>query len=164
MRFLRVLLIVLAALSLTACAKSKFRSYDGPEVTSIQVHKSERKMYLLHEGEILKTYKIGLGSSPEGHKQFEGDGKTPEGTYYISYRNPKSRYHLSLGVSYPNEADRAFAAEAGKSPGGDIMIHGGPRRKTKVKDWTAGCIAVTDRQIEVIYSMVKPGTAILILE
>ena len=121
-------------------------------------------MYLLHDGKVLKTYDIGLGFAPEGHKQFEGDGKTPEGTYYISHRNPKSRYHLSLGVSYPNEADMAFAAEADKSPGGDIMIHGGPPRKTKVKDWTAGCIAVTDRQIEVIYSMVKPGTPIHILE
>lgn len=164
MRFLRVLLMVLVGLSLTACGSSKFRTYNGPEVTSIQVHKAERKMYLLHEGTVLKTYKIGLGFTPEGHKQFEGDGKTPEGTYYISHRNPKSRYHLSLGVSYPNDADRAFAAAAGKSPGGDIMIHGGPRRKTKLKDWTAGCIAVTNRQIEEIYSMVKPGTAIHILQ
>lgn len=163
MRFLRVILMVLVGLSLTACS-SKFRAYHGPEVTSIQVHKADRKMYLLHEGKVLKTYKIGLGFAPEGHKQFEGDGKTPEGTYYISHRNPKSRYHLSLGVSYPNNDDRAFAAAAGKPPGGDIMIHGGPPRKTNVRDWTAGCVAVTDRQIEEIYSMVKPGTPIHILK
>src|SRR3989338_7741204 len=124
MRFLRVLMMVLVGLSLTACGSSKFRTYNVPEVTSIQVHKAERKMYLLHDGKVLKTYDIGLGLAPEGHKQFEGDVKTPEGTYYISHRNPKSRYHLSLGVSYPNEADMAFAAEADKSPGGDIMIHG----------------------------------------
>lgn len=163
MRFLRVLLMVLVGLSVAACS-SKFRTYNGPEVTSVQVHKADRKMYLLHNGEVLKSYKIALGFAPEGAKQFEGDGKTPEGTYYISHRNPKSRYHLSLGVSYPNDADRAFAAAAGKSPGGDIMVHGGPPRKTSKTDWTAGCIAVTDRQIEEIYSMVKPGTPIHILK
>ena len=109
MRFLRVLLVIMVGLSVTACAKSKFRTYNGPEVTSIQVHKADRKMYLLHNGEVLESYDIGLGFAPEGHKQFEGDGKTPEGTYFISHRNPKSRYHLSLGVSYPNDADRAYA-------------------------------------------------------
>ena len=113
---------------------------------------------------MLESYDIGLGFTPEGHKQFEGDGKTPEGTYYISHRNPKSRYHLSLGVSYPNDADRAYAKAAGKSAGGDIMVHGGPPRKTNKRDWTAGCIAVTDREIEEIYAMVKPGTPIYILK
>jgi murein L,D-transpeptidase YafK len=112
---------------------------------------------------VLKSYDISLGFAPEGHKQFEGDGKTPEGTYYITHRNPKSAFHLSLGVSYPNEADVAFAEAAGKSPGGDIFIHGGPRKKVSSRDWTAGCVAVTDRQMEVIYSMVKPGTVIHIL-
>lgn len=164
MRFLRVLLVIMVGLSLTACAKSKFRTYNGPEVTSIQVHKADRKMYLLHNGEVLESYDIGLGFAPQGHKQFEGDGKTPEGTYFISHRNPKSRYHLSLGVSYPNDADRAYAAAAGKAPGGDIMVHGGPPRKTNKRDWTAGCIAVTDREIEEIYAMVKPGTPIYILK
>lgn len=164
MRFLRVLLVIMVGLSLTACAKSKFRTYNGPEVTSIQVHKADRKMYLLHNGEVLESYDIGLGFAPDGHKQFEGDGKTPEGTYFISHRNPKSRYHLSLGVSYPNDADRAYAKAAGKAPGGDIMVHGGPPRKTNKRDWTAGCIAVTDREIEEIYAMVKPGTPIYILK
>jgi murein L,D-transpeptidase YafK len=164
MRFLRVLLVIMVGLSLTACAKSKFRTYNGPEVTSIQVHKADRKMYLLHNGEVLESYDIGLGFAPQGHKQFEGDGKTPEGTYFISHRNPKSRYHLSLGVSYPNDADRAYAKAAGKAPGGDIMVHGGPPRKTNKRDWTAGCIAVTDREIEEIYAMVKPGTPIYILK
>lgn len=164
MRFLRVFMVVLVGLTLTACSHSKFQTYNGPEVTSIQVHKADRKMYLLHNGDVLESYDIGLGFAPEGHKQFEGDGKTPEGTYYISHRNPKSRYHLSLGVSYPNDADRANAAAAGKAPGGDIMVHGGPPRKTNKRDWTAGCIAVTDREIEQIYAMVKPGTPIYILK
>jgi murein L,D-transpeptidase YafK len=158
----RTVLMLILAVGLSACG-GKFRTYNGPEVTSVQVHKADRKMYLLHQNSVLKSYDISLGFAPEGHKQFEGDGKTPEGTYYITHRNPKSAFHLSLGVSYPNEADVAFAKAAGKSPGGDIFIHGGPRKKVSSRDWTAGCVAVTDRQMEVIYSMVKPGTVIHIL-
>lgn len=158
----RTVLMLILAVGLSACG-GKFRTYNGPEVTSIQVHKADRKMYLLHHNRVLKSYDISLGFAPEGHKQFEGDGKTPEGTYYITHKNPKSAFHLSLGVSYPNEADVAFAEAAGKSPGGDIFIHGGPRQKVSSRDWTAGCVAVTDRQMEVIYSMVKPGTVIHIL-
>lgn len=168
MRFLRIILVVLAGLALTACS-SKFKTYNGPEVTSIQVNKTDRKLYLLNNTKVLKQYDIGLGGQPIGHKQFEGDNKTPEGTYRISYKNAKSKYHLSVGISYPNEADMAFAAAAGKSPGGDIFIHGGPPKKANGKprkvsgpDWTAGCIAVTDREVEQIYSMVKVGIPITI--
>lgn len=160
----RILLSLALALGLSACGSSKFRHYDGPEVTSIQVHKADRKMYLLHNGEVLEDYDISLGFAPQGHKQFEGDGKTPEGTYFISHHNPRSRYHLSLGISYPNEMDAALAAEQGKEPGGDIMIHGRSRYKGRNKgDWTAGCIAVRDREIEEIYAMVKARTPIHIL-
>lgn len=162
MTFLRVLILVLTGLALTACS-SKFRTYNGPSVTSIQVHKADRKMYLLHNDKVLETYNIALGGVPVGHKQYEGDGKTPEGAYFISHRNPKSSYHLSLGISYPNNADRATAAAMGRPPGGDIFIHGGPPYKTTKRDWTAGCIALTDRQIEQVYAMVKPGTPIFIL-
>lgn len=163
MRALRIILVLAVAFGLSGCA-SKFLRYNGPEVTSIQVHKAERKMYLLHNGEVLESYDVALGFAPLGHKQFEGDGKTPEGTYTISHRNPKSNYHLSLGVSYPNDADREFAALAEKPTGGDIFIHGNSKRRGKNQgDWTAGCIAVTDREVEVIYSMIKPGTVIHIL-
>lgn len=161
MTFLRVLLLILVGFGLSACG-SKFKTYNGPEVTQILVSKSDRKMYLFHGAEVLKEYDVHLGFAPEGHKQFEGDGKTPEGSYTISHRNPKSEFHLSLGISYPNDADRAFAAANGKRPGGDIFIHGGPTRRVTKHDWTAGCIAVTNRQIETIYSMVKPGTPIII--
>lgn len=162
--FLKVFLVLALALGLSACGGSgKFRKYNGPEVTSVQVHKAARKMYLLHNGRVLESYDIALGFAPEGHKQFEGDGKTPEGAYYITHKNPRSAFHLSLGISYPNTADRAFAEEAGKSPGGDIFIHGGPRRPISRRDWTEGCIAVTDKEMEVIYSMVEPGTVIHIL-
>ena len=160
MQFLRLLAIMALAFGLAACSDSKFRRYNGPTVTEVQVHKADRKMYLLHNDRVLKTYDIGLGFAPEGHKQFEGDGKTPEGRYTISAKNPDSNYHLSLRISYPNDADRAHAKEAGKEPGGDIFIHGGPNQPVSRNDWTWGCIAVTDRQIETIYAMVKPGTPI----
>ena len=169
MRFIRVIMIILAGVMLTACA-TKFRSYNGPTVTGIEIHKAERKMYLLHQGTVLRTYDIALGGNPVGHKQFEGDGKTPEGVYFISHKNPKSTYHLSLGVSYPNDADRAFAASQGKQPGGDIFIHGSPPKKVSGRprvprnaDWTAGCIAVTDKEIEEIFSMIETRTSVRIL-
>ena len=121
-------------------------------------------MYLLHGTRVLKKYDVELGFTALGHKQFEGDGKTPEGTYYIDRRNPNSSFHLSLGISYPNDKDREFAKAQGKSPGGDIFIHGQPNAFTprRSADWTAGCIAVTNRQMERIYAMVKTGTVIRI--
>ena len=153
-------------LGLAACAPSKFKTNSGPQVTQVTVNKGARQMLLLHGNTVLKAYRIGLGNEPIGHKQFEGDGKTPEGVYYIDRRNPKSRYHLSIGVSYPNPQDAALAASMGRSAGSDIFIHGqGPegRAQSKLKqDWTAGCVAVTDAEAEEIYSMVQDGTPILI--
>lgn len=159
----RTLVLLVLAFGLSACGGSKFKTYRGPEVTSVQVHKADRKMFLLHHERVLKTYDISLGFAPVGHKQFEGDGKTPEGTYRINRRNPNSAFHLSLGISYPNQADSEFAAAQGKSPGGDIFIHGWSRRPVKNRDWTEGCIAVSDREIERIYAMVKDGTPIHIM-
>ena len=147
---------------LSACA-SKFRSYNGPEVTRVRLFKSERLLVLDGAEGILRTYPVGLGFAPLGHKQFEGDGKTPEGSYLIDRRNPNSLFHLSLGISYPNVMDIAFAEAQGKSPGGDIFIHGGPRKgidPTNERDWTAGCISITDRQIEEVYAMVRDGTPV----
>lgn len=166
MTFTRILLTVALALGLAACgSKGKFRNYDGPEVTQIQVHKSARKLYLLHKTEVLKEYDVGLGFNPMGHKQFEGDGKTPEGLYFITYHNPRSRYYLSVGVSYPNERDVAFAEQQGKMPGGDIMIHGRSGYKGRNQgDWTAGCIAITDEEMEEVYSMLRRDTPIYILK
>ena len=152
-----------AAVGLGACTQSKFRSYSGPEVTYIVVNKEARRMYLLHNEKVLKDYDIDLGFAPIGNKFFEGDGRTPEGTYLIDRRNPNSRFHLSLGISYPNETDRMEAAALGKPPGGDIFIHGNssPYRKG-TDDWTWGCIAVTDREMEDVYAMVRTGTPIQI--
>ncbi|AWB50078.1 hypothetical protein HYN69_17595 [Gemmobacter aquarius] len=158
----RAFLVLMLAFGLAACG-DKFRTYNGPEVTSVQVHKSARKMYLLHDTTILEEFNVSLGKQPVGPKQFEGDFKTPEGAYYISHKNPKSQYHLSLGVSYPNPRQVEFARSQGKSPGGDIFIHGGPPRPVDRWDWTAGCIAVTDKEMELVYSMVNSGTVIHIL-
>lgn len=147
---------------LSGCA-SKFRSYTGPEVTRVRLYKSERTLVLDGAKGVLRTYPAGLGFAPAGHKQFEGDGRTPEGTYVIDRRNPDSLFHLSVGISYPNEADRAYAEAQNKSPGGDIFIHGGPRRgidPMDKRDWTAGCVSVTNRQIEEVYAMVRDGTPI----
>jgi murein L,D-transpeptidase YafK len=104
-----------------------------------------------------------LGFAPDGHKVVEGDGKTPEGLYRIDRRNPNSRFHLSLGISYPNAEDIRVAKSLGKSPGGEIFIHGQkhPLRKDE-GDWTWGCIAVTNKEMEKLYAMVKDGTPIAI--
>ena len=148
-------------------APSRFKTYDGPPVTQVVINKTERRMMLLSGNRALKVYDIGLGNAPIGHKQFEGDGKTPEGLYFIDRRNPDSSYHLSIGISYPNPNDLAFAQSQGRSAGGDIFIHGwGPEGNAlapKRRDWTAGCIAVTDKEVEDVYAMVRDGTPVLIL-
>ena len=153
-------LVLLMALGLTVAGCGKFPTYNGPEVTHVLVDKGERRMHLIHHDEVLESYDIGLGFAPNGDKKIEGDGKTPEGAYIIDRRNPNSAYHLSVGISYPNANDRAFAEAYGKSPGGEIFIHGTPSVVEGKKDWTAGCISVTDRQIEEIYAMVRDGTPI----
>ncbi|AMY71779.1 L,D-transpeptidase family protein [Frigidibacter mobilis] len=163
MRIIRTLLLLAGFATLAACGEPKVKPYDGPEVTQIYVNKSARKMYLLHQKEVLKSYEIALGFAPQGHKQFEGDGRTPEGLYYINRRNPNSAYHLSIGISYPNPNDREAAKAMGKHPGGDIFIHGqAGKNKGRPPDWTAGCIAVDDAEIEDIYAMVRDGTPIYI--
>lgn len=160
MGFFRIFLMIALALGLSGCA-SKFKTYNGPEVTRVVVYKDARKLYLMHHDAILAQHDIDLGFAPAGHKQYEGDGKTPEGRYLIDRRNPNSSFHLSIGISYPNRQDVEVARSAGKSPGGDIFIHGeaSPLGK-RGPDWTAGCIAVTNEEIEWIYAMVRDGTVI----
>ena len=128
----------------------------------IVVHKARREMLLLLGNSLLRTYRVALGRDPIGHKEREGDGRTPEGRYTIDRRNPKSRYYLSLHISYPNESDRARAATQGVDPGGDIMIHGLKDGVIRDDDWTQGCIAVTDAEMEEIWALVPEGTPISI--
>lgn len=162
----RLMAGVLLLAVVASCGPSKFKTYNGPPVTQIVVNKNARQMLFFSGPSIIAAYDVGLGTEPVGHKQFSGDGKTPEGLYYINRRNPESRYHLSLGISYPNVQDAAFALSQGRHPGNDIFIHGqGPEGKVlapQKRDWTVGCIAVTDAQMEDIYAMVKDGTPIQI--
>ena len=156
-------LIALALLATLAGCGSKFRTYDGPEVTRVAVYKESRVLLLYHHSAILKAYRIDLGFAPTGDKQVEGDGRTPEGEYLIDRRNPDSRFHLSIGIDYPRPEDIAEARALGQSPGGDIFIHGKGKATTAFRpDWTWGCIAVTDDEIEEIYAMVRDGTPISI--
>lgn len=142
---------------------------QDPIADSILVEKSKRKMYLIYSGNIYKQYDISLGDNPIGHKQQEGDERTPEGEYIIDYRNPKSSYHLSLHITYPKAKDVKSAKKRGVSPGGDIFIHGLPNGMGlmpfafKGRDWTDGCIAVTNKEIEEIWRLVENGTPIKIL-
>lgn len=142
-------------------------AYAPPKADRIVVLKSARKLELLQGRAVLKTFPIALGEHPTGTKQVSGDGRTPEGTYYIDARQPLSRYHLALHISYPNATDRARAAAAGRDPGGNIMIHGlpntyrGPLDPVRFyKDWTDGCISVGDRAIEEIWAAVALGTPV----
>jgi murein L,D-transpeptidase YafK len=132
----------------------------------IVIVKAKRELTLYFADAPVKTYKIALGRSPVGAKQCEGDKRTPEGTYRIDSRNPNSHYHRALHVSYPNATDIARAKKIGCNPGGDIMIHGitngfgwlGAAHRRL--DWTIGCIAVTDEEIEEIWAAVPNGTAV----
>lgn len=164
-RSTRTLFLIVAAFLLASCASGpRFLTYNGPEVTRIVVHKAERRMVFWHHDTPLRVFDIQLGRTPIGHKRQRGDGRTPEGEYFIDRRNPNSSFHLSLGISYPDANDRLIAEEAGVNPGGDIFIHGRGRDFRRARgDWTEGCIAVTDREMEVIYSMIRTGTPITIL-
>jgi murein L,D-transpeptidase YafK len=175
----RRLLMILTALILIAGVSSvawrayrteKFYSLPvGAIADRIVVRKSRREMTIFHAGEPLKTYIVALGPTEPGPKQREGDKKTPEGLYRISGRNPKSCCHLSLRTSYPEPRDIALAKERGEPPGGDIMIHGLPNgfggigTLHRLHDWTAGCIGVTDQEIEELWRVVADGTPIEIL-
>lgn len=136
------------------------------QADKVLIEKKERRLTLLSKGKVLKTYRISIGGNPEGPKERQGDNKTPEGTYIIDSRNRDSHYHLSLHISYPNEKDKKRAKELGVSPGGDIMIHGIKNGFSWVGDfhtrvdWTNGCIAVTDEEIEEIDKLVPNGTIV----
>ncbi len=130
------------------------------------VDKSERRLILYADGRAAKTYVVSLGRVPAGRKQRQGDGKTPEGKYIIDYRKPDSAYHRALHVSYPDRRDRRQAAARGENPGGAIMIHGLPNglgwigRFHRFIDWTEGCIAVTNEEMDELWRAVRNGTPI----
>jgi len=133
----------------------------------IVVIKSKRVILLMNNGEILKAYRVALGKHPVGRKNRQGDQKTPEGTYVIDSRIPDSKFHLALHISYPNDSDIKNAQSLGIDPGRDIMIHGLPNglgkkigKLHRLTDWTDGCIAVTNSEMEEIWQMVPDGTTV----
>lgn len=133
----------------------------------VVVLKSQRVMRLLRSGQVIREYEISLGKNPKGPKMRQGDNRTPEGLYLISGRNPRSAYHLALKISYPDPIDLINARSMGTKPGGNVMIHGlpnGVKNKYRMeKDWTNGCIAVSNEEIEEIWNLVPDGTPIEIL-
>jgi len=135
-------------------------------VDKVVVLKSKRLMYLMHQDTIYKTYKISLGRQPMGHKKQQGDARTPEGDYMIDFRNPDSQFTLSLHINYPLQRDRKAAQARGVSPGGDIYIHGLPNGRENYahlyarRDWTDGCIALSNKDIRAFWQEIKNGTPI----
>lgn len=157
-----------AVLLLAACAPVERQAAsplpEGARATFVLVDKSDRTLTLFDDGTVLKTYHdIQFGDAPAGHKQFEGDERTPEGRYTIDTRNPNSAYHLSLRISYPNAEDRVFARSQGRSPGGDIFLHGQPNGMPMGRvpgDWTDGCIALANSEMEELWGAIADGTPI----
>ena len=138
---------------------------DHP-VDRVVVLKREHVLQLLSHGKVVKTYKVALGGDPAGPKTRQGDHKTPEGVYILDFRNAHSQFYKSIHISYPNAGDRAAAHKNGVSPGGDVFVHGLPNgygsigAAHRLKDWTDGCIAVTDDEIDEIWLAVADGTPI----
>ncbi|MGB0012146.1 MAG: L,D-transpeptidase family protein [Candidatus Sulfotelmatobacter sp.] len=132
----------------------------------IVVLKKERKLELLSHGKVIKIYKVALGGDPVGPKTRQGDHKTPEGTYVLDFRNSDSKFYKAIHISYPSQHDRALARHNGFSPGGDVFVHGLPNgygaigAAHRLKDWTDGCIAVTNEEIDEIWKAVPDGTEI----
>ncbi len=160
------ILVSLVLILLTGAARAEAR-LQLPEVDYIRVEKAARAMTLYAGGQPVHTIRsIQLGDAPVGHKRFQGDERTPEGRYAIDYGNPNSSYHLSLHISYPNARDKAYARAQGRSPGGLIFIHGQPNLLPGGRvpgDWTDGCIAVSNDEIEALWEAVPDGTVIDIL-
>ena len=158
--------IALALCLITGTARAQ-APLTLPDIDYIRVAKSARTMQLYSAGQLAHTiHGIQLGDAPIGHKRFQGDERTPEGRYTIDYGNPGSSYFLSLHISYPNAADRAYAAAQGLSPGGLIFIHGQPNRLPAGRvpgDWTDGCIAVSNEEIEALWEAVPDGAVIDLL-
>lgn len=159
MRFIFVFLVSLSCSLASAQNKADL----------VRVLKSERKLELVANGKIIKEFKIALGSDPKGHKQQEGDGKTPEGKYVLDYKKADSAYYKAIHVSYPNENDVSLAKARSMNPGGQIMIHGQKNGLgwlsfiSQRMDWTQGCVALANDDMDTVWNLIEAGTKIEIL-
>ncbi len=158
----RLAIFIMATMMMTGVAQISERI----RATRVVVFKQQRLMELSAGGKIIRYYKIALGGNPVGHKQSEGDERTPEGSYWLDWRNAKSAYHRSIHISYPNQADKNNAKARGQEPGGMIMIHGQPNYLPpfttipSLLDWTNGCIAVSNHEMDEIWALVPDHTVI----
>jgi murein L,D-transpeptidase YafK len=162
------LAMLLLAVTSGAPVRAQIPHFGPVKADLVIVHKAARNLQLLHAGRVIATYRIALGRDPEGPKRREGDGRTPEGVYTLDWRNANSNFYRSLHVSYPREWDDLRAARWGVSPGGEIMIHGLPNGVSAERvghpyvDWTDGCIALTNDQMDELWARVDDGTTIII--
>ena len=151
---------------LCAVGSAVLASEPALRAVRVLVLKKERTLQLLRQGKVIKSYKIALGGDPVGAKTRQGDHKTPEGVYVLDFRNSHSQFYKAIHISYPSARDRALAREHGAPPGGDVFIHGLPNgygaigAAHRLKDWTDGCVAVTDEEIDEIWQAVPDGTPI----
>ncbi|MBK5963062.1 hypothetical protein CCR95_02890 [Thiocystis minor] len=167
-----VALALTGLLGLTGCGSTPpvTQQANGP-VDQVVVKKSERQIELHSRGQVVRKYRVALGGSPNGHKYREGDQRTPVGDYVLNWRNPRSNFYKAIHISYPNEQDKLASRQLGFNPGGMIMLHGLPnyiqsesmRRLYINRDWTHGCIAVQNHEIDEIWNLVPDGTPIRIL-
>lgn len=161
MKFLTQCLILIILLT-----SSSVYSVNSQKADEVLVIKSERRLYLINNGKTFATYKVTFGGDPNGHKQIQGDQKTPEGKYLLDYKNANSRYYKSIHISYPNKKDRENAKRLGASPGGEIMIHGQlngwewAAPLVQLFSWTDGCIALTNKDMDQLWLAIDPGTPI----
>ena len=171
-RNLALLIAVIVTVTALAGCGSAPKAPEMSYADRVVVKKSQRKLQLLRKGEVIREYRVALGDAPSGHKFMEGDERTPVGDYYLDWRNPRSQFYKSIHISYPNERDKAIAKLMGVSPGGMIMLHGQPghirspriRAEYARRDWTNGCIAVQDQEMDEIWRLVRDGTPIRITD
>jgi murein L,D-transpeptidase YafK len=143
--------------------------YADEKADMVRVVKSEKRLYLLKENEVFASYPVKFGANPKGHKQEQGDERTPEGLYFLTYKNSNSAFYRSIHISYPNAADQEKARSLGVDPGGDVMIHGQANGwewagfLTQLVNWTDGCIALTNGNMDQVWNAIDSGTPIEIL-
>lgn len=141
-------------------------AWADPSVELVRVLKSEHKLQLVSEGKVLREFKVALGSNPIGHKQQEGDGKTPEGIYILDYKKSDSAFYRAVHISYPNSTDIASAKARGVNPGGSVMIHGQKNGLGWLSfvnqrfDWTNGCVALNNSDMDILWAVIREGTKI----